>query len=217
MNRSDIPHLAILLVTVGQKLGQIGEQAWIASQEYAPGPRAQNTDSDSTGGNRWDTDDDGTVWPIPADPTGEAGTGHDPTSLLHARYRSLLEWLADNADDIDRLLGQLVPHPPGVTVVGCKSCGALKPGKARKIDPTDVVADGWCKSCFRLEGLLEPITTDSAGRPYYRGLCRWCGGFKAEHGIEPPVPLLQLRHRHGRRISVADAERHCQHCQAKAS
>lgn len=55
--------------------------------------------------------------------------------------------------------------------------------------------DEWCRSCWRDDKHCEPITRKPNGRPYYDGLCKWCGSFRAEHGCNPPVVLLQRRHR----------------------
>jgi hypothetical protein len=50
---------------------------------------------------------------------------------------------------------------------------------------------------------MVPIEKDRHDLRFYRDYCRWCGAFKAQHKIEPPLPLLELRHA-GRRITEAD-------------
>lgn len=62
---------------------------------------------------------------------------------------------------------------------------------------TVAVDEGWCASCVRDGGHLEPVWL---GR--YARFCRWCGEFHAAEGIEPPLPLLKARHQ-GRRITTA--------------
>lgn len=225
VERSDIPDIATLLVTLGARLGQettrdgkqmpVGEAAWWASLDYQPGPRAANTDPG--GGNRWETDEtSGEVQPVPNDATGETATSHDPTSLTHARYRALLGWLQDNADDLRNLLSTLLPPQPNTKVVNCDGCGAPKPVDAHKPQDLDALAAaGWCRSCFRVDGHLERITTDRNGARRYASLCRWCGDFRAGHGaLEPPLAILRARLQ-GRRITPADVEKHCPHCKGE--
>lgn len=226
VERSDIPDIATLLVTLGARLGQettrdgkqmpVGEAAWWASLDFQPGPRAANTDPG--GGNRWETDEtSGEVQPVPNDATGETATSHDPTSLTHARYRALLGWLQDNADDLRRLLSTLLPPQPNTKVIDCAGCGAPKAIDIRKPrDLTEIAAAGYCKSCHRDDKYLERIQTDKQGIRYYADYCRSCGSFKAEHGMEPPLELLRKRHVFGRRISVAEVEAACPHCKKKA-
>jgi hypothetical protein len=56
-------------------------------------------------------------------------------------------------------------------------------------------AAGWCTSCYRNDHQHEPVGTRPDGRPYYIGLCRWCGDFRAAHGQQlPPLDLLKARH-----------------------
>lgn len=228
IDRSDIPRIAEMLVTVGQRLGQTvsrngigvpgGEAAWFAAQEFEPGPRAAAVDPG--GGNRWEEHDDGEVHPVPADPAGDAATTTDPTSLTFVRYRTLLGWLEDNAADLRDMLGQLLPPQPNTRVEACSTCGTPRPvlSKRRKdLVDADVVAAGYCQSCYRDDRYLEPIQTNRAGQRYYKAHCRWCGGFKADHGIEPPLALVVLKHTYGR-TTVAQVEAHLpKHLRGKAS
>lgn len=59
----------------------------------------------------------------------------------------------------------------------------------------------WCVSCHRDNGYHEPISDEA-----YSDRCRWCREWRAEHGDDPPLELLQRRHE-GRRITTADVER----------
>lgn len=58
-----------------------------------------------------------------------------------------------------------------------------------------LVADGWCPSCFRDNRYLEPITP---GR--YRDRCRRCGDFRAASGKDPSVDELRIMHSRGKRL-----------------
>lgn len=214
--RSDISRLAKLLVEAGTRLGQhthrgghpmpVGEAAWFAALEFEQGPKATHPDSGTTGGH--------------GDPTGEAAAGVDGTSLTLAQYRSLLDLADGVAGDLVSLLAKLVPIQPNTRVTPCGSCGAPRPGAAKRrpdMTAAELVDAGWCKSCYRDDQFLRLIDTRrDTGQRYYRDYCRWCGGFRNDHGIEPPLAVLRVRHRDGQ-VSVAVVEEHCDHCRAKAS
>lgn len=228
IDRSDIPRLAEMLVTVGQRLGQTvvrngipmpgGEAAWFAAQEFEPGPRAAT--SDPGGGNRWETDDADEVHPVLSDPAGDAATSTDLTSLTFVRYRTLLGWLDDNAADLRNMLGSLLPPQPNTRVEACSTCGTPRPvltKRRRDLVDADVTAAGYCQSCYRDDRYLESIQTNSAGQRYYKTMCRWCGAFKADYGIEPPLALVVLHHQYPR-VSAAQVEAHLpKHLRGRAS
>lgn len=65
--------------------------------------------------------------------------------------------------------------------------------------PAQVEADGWCGNHWRQIGELVPITTRPSGEPYYRGLCRACGGWP--NGL-PPADVLKAW-RDGKGVKVA--------------
>lgn len=106
-----------------------------------------------------------------------AGRYYDEVKTLAARLE------ADMAR-LSRIVGICCPTPP-------------KSLATRDMQLAQVAADGWCVSCWRNDQHLEPIAD---GR--YRDRCRACGDWKGEHGQDPPVPILVLRHS-GRRITTA--------------
>lgn len=59
----------------------------------------------------------------------------------------------------------------------------------------DAPDDMWCTSCWRDDKYHEPV---AAGR--YKGLCRFCGDFRAAYKKRPPLKILQARHR-GQRVT----------------
>jgi hypothetical protein len=64
-------------------------------------------------------------------------------------------------------------------------------------DPRSVTApEDWCTSCWRDNHNDTRVTRRDGGRgaPYYAGLCKWCGDFKAEHGQVPPMALVRAHH-----------------------
>lgn len=84
--------------------------------------------------------------------------------------------------------------------------GIVLPAQPRKIQGRDmlaaqVAAEGWCVSCWRDDQYLHPIEKDPKGHKRHRDLCRFCGGWKAEHGDLPPMDVLRRLHE-GRRIRV---------------
>ena len=64
-------------------------------------------------------------------------------------------------------------------------------------EPDDSCPDGCCLSCWRHEHTMTPT---AEGR--YRDRCRWCGDFRGEHGIDPPLAVLVARHTPGMVVSV---------------
>lgn len=230
VTRSDIPRLAQLLVEAGTRLGQhthraghpmpVGEAAWFAALEFEQGPKAARVDAGTAGSVSLVDADPDDERPGYSDPTGEAAAGLDVTSLTLARYRGLLDWLDDNAADLVTLLSQLVPNQPNTKVTPCASCGAPRPAAAKRrpdMDAAALVEAGWCKSCYRDDQFLRLIDTRRAtGQRYYRDFCRFCGGFKADHGIEPPLAVLRARHRDGQ-ASLTLVQQECSHCKAKTN
>lgn len=209
--RSDIQRIAELLVEVGQRLGKTtsrngipmaaGEAAWRAADEFAPGLRASSTGA-GAGGHGTNLRDPDTLDLVPNDSTGEAAVHQDPTGLTLARYRSALGFLLDNALDLRDLLGDLLPRQPNTRIEPCSTCGTprtVDSKRRRDLVDADVVNAGYCKSCWRNDKRLEPIQTRRPnGARYYKEHCRWCGSFRAEWGIEPPLALVVLRHTYGR-------------------
>lgn len=69
--------------------------------------------------------------------------------------------------------------------------------------------DDYCRSCFTDDGYLECVTLRTerqGGTPYYVGLCKWCGDFRANWKKDPPPAVLRARHQ-GKRITVQLIER----------
>lgn len=125
------------------------------------------------------------------DPVGELAT--DRSDQAAADRRLLLRLLHDRAVKDRKIaeIAQRYTRRRGVATTG----GA-------GIDPD------WCSSCQRDGGYCEPIGRLPDGTPRRRGklggwLCRWCEGFLAAHGVEPPLEILRMRHA-GKRITQAD-------------
>lgn len=146
----------------------LGEHIWHATRAMnAPGVRASNTDPG--GGNRWETHDDDTVWPVPNDPTGEAAidtdTGPD-------EWADALEWFNQAADHLQVVFGRYRPDR-----------------RLHTVDPS--AADQWCTHHLQAIGKCEPR--------YRGDLCRICYDFKLAHdGKLPPADLLEHKHQGGK-------------------
>lgn len=65
---------------------------------------------------------------------------------------------------------------------------------------SQVGAEGFCVSCWRNDQRLVEVQKRPNGEPYYRHLCRFCGGWKADTGQIPSLDVIQRRH-DGRRIT----------------
>lgn len=153
--------------------------------------------------------DDWTPGPTPGDTHDTPGDDHDPPSTLpgglvtdradaaraarlHHQWTDAIADLERAARTIDRLHRAAWPEP--------------RPA-GRPDTPADAALAGWCRSCFRNDGHLEPIATRPDGTRRYRDLCRRCGEHAAAHdGHHPPLEFLRLWHT-GRRVTTADYRR----------
>ncbi len=104
-----------------------------------------------------------------ADPTGEAGIRDDPASTDLAE---LDKRLARARGDLAVAVKILARHQTARTPTQIRN---LRQAADHELDD---LGDDWCKSHLQIH-VLQPIdvrkTGDNAGRPYYVGMCRWCG------------------------------------------
>lgn len=111
------------------------------------------------------------------DPTGDAGITHDQA---RRDERNLRKHLNTAIAAIYRATAIAAAYPAEA---------ATRP----EIEATP--GEDWCRCCWKDDHYCEPIPLDTTGAPYYRGLCRWCGAFKAREGFEPPTNLVEVHHR----------------------
>lgn len=98
-----------------------------------------------------------------------------------ARYLAELRTLTERIDsDLHRLRRLAAIANPGQPV-------RLKHGD---MTAAQLIADGWCPSCFRDDNQLVPL---GAGR--YADRCRPCGDYRAREGHDPSVEELRIMHR----------------------
>lgn len=108
-----------------------------------------------------------------------------------AGYRDELDRLTRRIDaDLHRLRTLLrVANPDRPST--------LRPGE---LTNAQLIADGWCPSCFRDDQHLAPL---AEGR--YRDRCRACGDLRGREGREPTMDELRLMHSRGKRIRQRSA------------
>ena len=112
-----------------------------------------------------------------SDPTGNAGIGPDRSAADLRRMRRLIE-TAIGAIEAATALAAGYPtqvHPPA------------------DVEPTP--GEDWCLACWKDAKYHSPVALHPDGRRRFKGLCRWCGEFKAANGFEPPTWLLHEKHR----------------------
>lgn len=182
MNRDDLELMARALKADADLIDDRGKPTWDKLDEWQRGPKAARTEAG--GGWRYEEDDNGVMWAIPNDQTGEAVIHPDAAHDLFDEFRKLHDRVSKDTARIRRII-HMVP--------------STSSQKRRDDDP----GPDWCKSCYRDAGYLEPVATHPDGSVKYAGYCRWC----RESPITPP-PLELVRTKHaGKRISVAMWER----------
>lgn len=113
-------------------------------------------------------------------------------SRYYAEVRAITKRMTDDSRRLCEIASLAVPPKSAVLT-------------NRNLQAAQVAAEGWCVSCWRDELTCEPIALRPTGEPYYKDRCRGCGMWKAEHGQDPPLAILQKRHA-GIRVTTRDVE-----------
>lgn len=184
----DILFTASRMREAAEALERAGLTAWTTMDAWRRGAATANYDPEA-GGNRWEEDDDGTVWPVPTDPTGDQALTPE-MRLLWQQYRDRLDAALELSDSLIAMVANATPRRKDR--IADKERLAAQAG-----------ADGWCSSCFRDAGRLEPQAMHPNGTVRYAGSCRWCHDFEQEYGRKPPLGLLRKRHA-GQRVTEGD-------------
>ncbi|MCU1356399.1 MAG: hypothetical protein JWM89_1817 [Acidimicrobiales bacterium] len=124
---------------------------------------------------------DGEITGGPSDPTGNAGVVRDRAAQDHKDLTRLLELVVRAGN---QALDIAVRYP------------------TTQVEPVDIdpgPGELYCRCCYKDNQRLELITRrdNGNGRPYYPGLCIWCGRRRAALGLnmDPPTWMVQMRHR----------------------
>lgn len=117
---------------------------------------------------------DGVMRSGPADPTGTAATGTDPTATDRRAMVRLLTHVAVIARDLD--------------AIDSRYCGAPSVDETQRPGP----GEENCRCCWAADQLVTPVSVDGQGRARYRGLCRRCGQWRSTlGGVDPPAWLVR--------------------------
>lgn len=133
----------------------------------------------------------GEVLSGPSDPVGDAAVSGDRAAGHH---RELLRKLSVAANALEAAAAIMAGYP-------------AQPAQLEEPGVDDEVGTVWCRACHKDDRYCQPITVRrSTGKPYYTGLCKWCGETSAVIGADPPTWLVEKHHR-GERVMPADIER----------
>lgn len=92
-----------------------------------------------------------------------------------------------------------VEHLHAIAVVEDRLKTRNRSGDLDPLLAAEAAAAGYCASCWRLDQTCNDREKDGEGNYYDRNACRRCVRFKNEHGIYPPLDLLHIWHKLGRR------------------
>lgn len=219
ITRSDQKRLGASLAILGTILEDRGETAWdrfAGWQDNGPNrPAGDAPDEVCTCGHSIDshdglclaTGDERPCWCTEFTPAAK-GTGPEDRSTQRKQASRAAEHFAEHRADLnelDRLVQRMLRRidiacPPNLSQIQNRRDRLAEP-----VTPADAAIEGMCKSCWRDSEYRQEIETNSKGLRYYKDYCRWCGGAKAEYGIEPPLEILRLHHETPpRRISPED-------------
>lgn len=90
----------------------------------------------------------------------------------------------------------------------------------KELVTSQVAGAGFCVSCWRWDQTIKDRERDAKGAFYNKEACRRCSGFKSEHGVYPPVSLLEHWHAKGKNWTTAMVQTALEaegHITAKAS
>lgn len=125
-----------------------------------------------------------------SDPVGEAAVRPDFAANDLAQIVRRAERFVQ---DVGHLLGLAEAYP-------------VHAAELDKPEPDDEVGTVWCRCCWKVDKRCEPIAIqEKTGRPYYAGLCRWCGRTRAALGFDPPTWMVE-KHLEGERVTPGDHE-----------
>lgn len=184
--RSDLPRLGASLGLLGTLVERDGQTAYDRMAGWEFGPRKAPQSGETGGGG------------------GEAAA-EDRKDEAAQRRRAAIHFREFRADlaELDRLVQRTLRRidiacPPLEEEYKNRRTGELDPWSE-----AEIVAAGWCRTCWLADQTWTVIPLDRKGFKRYRDACSFCGAFRAAHGIDPPKELL-VKHNQGRNLSEAE-------------
>ena len=193
ISEQDYARIGESLTKLGKRLRDSGSRADYVLGTWRDGPRSPSLQPN--GGRRTEQvvfPEGNEVVDKPSDPTGEAAIADEVRTFLADEWDRLVKGLHIDMDRLHDILDMAVPSPVKLT------------DDAKTFD--QIVAEGYCRSCFRDHGYLEPVAMRPNGQRKYRAYCNWCGEFMAAElaghpgTLEPPIELIEQR-RLGKRLN----------------
>lgn len=187
--RTDLQRIFAFLAVLGTEGEAKGYLAWDAMAGWKPGPQpAPSSGVRGGGGSETQAEDRRAE-------AAQARSAAKRFEEFRAHLAALEKYAREVMRDID------IACPPDLEELKSRRTGTYEADTA-----ADVAADGWCASCWRNDQQMVRREKDRRDMYFYKSYCRWCGLFKAKHGIEPPLPLLEARHA-GHSISLEEVEK----------
>lgn len=164
-----------MLTTTTRDLEHLGVQTWRAFADWTSSP--QHARDTLRGGGLASPDGDGR-----SDDRIENARLDRQAAAYHDELDRLTRRLDVDLQRLRILLRIANPDRPS----------SLRPGE---LTNAQLIADGWCPSCFRNHQHLNPL---AQGR--YSDRCRTCGDFRGRAGRDPNLDELRLMHSRGKSL-----------------
>lgn len=184
IDRPTTPAIARLLDeldTLRPRLLAAGDLMWTRTADWVKAQ--QPTNGERGGGSSAPSDDD-----------LFDRLGDHQASRYHSEIRGLIDRMLADAERLNRLTQITVPKQP-------------RQIQGREMLDAQIAAAGWCVSCWRYNQTEKQRETDGKDHHYDKQACNRCAGFKREHGIYPPVKLLEMWHGRGKNWTAQFVER----------
>lgn len=117
----------------------------------------------------------------PTDVDIEDRAGDIAASRYHTEVRDLMAEGLRIAARLNRIAGIVIPKQP-------------RQIQGKEMLDAQVAAEGWCVSCWRYDQTRKDREKNRHGHFHDREACDLCADFKRNHGIYPPLSLLQAKH-----------------------
>lgn len=180
--KADLPRISTNSTKVGDELATHGDNLWDMFSSWTYGPRPAPASGERGGGGS-EVDQE--------DRKDEAAKDRR-ASRIFDQWKTALA----NKEEADNELRRLI----AIGVLEDRTKTRNRAGELNPILAAEVAAAGLCVSCHRLDQTCFDREKDGKGVFYDREACRRCRRFKNDEGIYPPVELLHIWHKLGRRF-----------------